>query len=118
MGDFMKELFFRTCIFFVLLSLFTSFAHSDSTQTPVRKLGRGIANVATCTWEIPHQIMSVHEKDGAMAAWTYGLLRGLLMTAYRGLAGAYEVVTFPVPIPKGYKPILRYPEFFLGSENF
>ena len=33
----------------------------------------------------------------------------------RAVVGAYEVVTFPIPLPSDYEPILTDPEFF-GEE--
>ncbi len=80
-------------------------------QTSTRKLGRGICNIATCPLEILEQTKRVYDSDGASAALTYGLVKGVLMTGARALAGVYEMVTFLIPIPHDYKPILDDPEF-------
>ncbi len=81
-------------------------------QTATRKLGRGICNIVFCPLEILEQTKSVYDSDGPFAAVTYGLVKGVFMIGARALVGVYETVTFPIPLPRGYKPILNYPEFF------
>jgi hypothetical protein len=34
------------------------------------------------------------------------------MMCVRAVVGVYEIATFPIPLPKGYGPILKDPEFF------
>ncbi len=81
-----------------------------------KKLGRGVCNLATFPLELFNQISKTNITDGPMAAFTWGLLKGVGMTAFRGLVGAYETITFPMPIPEGYKPILTDPEFFFEDQ--
>jgi len=109
-----------TILQITILALFVIVAFSDDAhaRTPLRKLGRGIANVATCFMEIPHQIMMTAEEEGKMAGWSVGLIKGVAMTGTRAVVGAYEICTFPIPVPKKYRPILRYPEFFFKREEF
>ena len=82
---------------------------------PIRKLGRGVANVATGILELPNNIVSVTEEDGYVAGVTYGIMKGLAWSVVRIAVGAYETVTFLVPIPFHYDPILE-PEFLLSDE--
>jgi putative exosortase-associated protein (TIGR04073 family) len=82
-----------------------------------KKLGRGVCNMLTFPLEIPNQISKVNLTDGPMAAYTWGLVKGVGMTAFRALVGAYEVVTFPVALPEGYQPILTDPEFFFEDQS-
>lgn len=84
---------------------------------PLKKLGRGLANLLTFPIEIPNQISKTNNCDGPMAAATYGLVKGVVMGTFRAVVGAYEVVTFPVPLPEGYKPILTDPEYMLENWN-
>lgn len=84
---------------------------------PLRKLGRGLSNCATFPIEIPNQISKTNNLDGAMAALTYGVVKGLTMTVFRAVVGVYEVATFPIPLPEYYKPILTDPEFMLEDWN-
>jgi putative exosortase-associated protein (TIGR04073 family) len=81
-----------------------------------KKLGRGLANMLTFPLEIPNQISKTNNSDGPVAAFTWGLLKGVGMTGFRALVGVYETLTFPMPCPEGYKPILTEPEFFLEDQ--
>lgn len=83
----------------------------------LRKLGRGLANCLTFPVEIPNRISDVNNADGPMAAITYGLVKGIVMSLFRASVGAYEVVTFPIPFPDGYRPIIKDPEFILEDWN-
>lgn len=84
----------------------------------LKKLGRGLSNVVMCPFEILLQIARVNNSDGPMAAASYGVLKGVGMTGLRALVGVYEVATFPIPLPKYYKPILTDPEFFFEEMNW
>ena len=82
-------------------------------ETPTfRKFRRGLCNIATAHLELIHQMDMTGKKDGIGWAWSAGLVKGVGMVAARALAGAYEMVTFPVPFPPKYEPILKDPEFF------
>ncbi len=81
-----------------------------------KKLGRGVCNIATFPLELPSQISKTNITDGPMAALTWGLLKGVGMTGLRALVGVYETITFPMPIPEGYEPILADPEFFFEDQ--
>src|ERR1051326_3068997 len=76
----------------------------------LRKLGRGIANVLFGFVEVPNQITHVTSDKGGAAGVTYGVGKGLVRWVAREFTGAYDVVTFPVPFPKGYRPVMK-PEF-------
>jgi putative exosortase-associated protein (TIGR04073 family) len=82
-------------------------------DTALKKLGRGVANVATCPFEIYHRVGEVNKENGPIAAFTWGLLKGVYKMGVRGLVGVYEVLSFPMPYPENYGPILTDPEFFL-----
>ena len=81
----------------------------------LRKLGRGLSNCLTFTIEIPNQISKANNSDGPIAALTYGVTKGIVMGIFRAVIGAYEVITFPIPLPEWYRPILTDPEFMLES---
>lgn len=82
---------------------------------PLRKLGRGLSNCLTFPIEIPNQISKTNNNDGPMAAFTYGVVKGLIMSLFRAVVGVYEIGTFPIPFPDSYRPILTDPEFMLES---
>lgn len=73
----------------------------------VRKLGRGFVNVVTGWVEIPKRIDETSWDQGMAAGMTWGLLRGLGHGFIRTAAGAYEMVTFPVPAPPDYAPVIE-----------
>jgi len=80
----------------------------------VTKLFRGIINAATGWMEIPKQMILVGQDSGAGPAFTWGLVKGVGMAVARSAVGAYEIVTFPMPIPEGYRPIL-HPEYVISD---
>ena len=88
------------------------------TGNPLRKLGRGVCNVVTFPFEIPYQIGRTNRTDGPFAAFTYGAVKGVVMTGLRAVVGVYEVISFPFPLPEGYKPILNDPEFFFEGQEW
>ena len=74
------------------------------------KLSRGAANLVTGWIEVPKQIYRVGKEEG----WLIGALRGPIdgvgMCVARTLAGAYEILSFPLPLPFQYQPMLQ-PEY-------
>lgn len=84
----------------------------------LRKFGRGCANVFSFPIEIYNQMSKAHEEGGPSAAFTRGLAMGTGMMGVRVLVGVYEIVTFPFPVPAGYRPILTDPEFFFKDGSF
>ena len=81
------------------------------------KLGRGIANIATCPLELIRTPTLVGRQDGYIAAVTVGLLQGAWRTLQRGTVGVFEVVTFCAEIPKDFQPIVK-PEFVWAHGNW
>lgn len=78
---------------------------------PFEKLQRGMLNLADAVVEIPGTMIRKSKNEGLAAGMTFGMVEGAMNTVKRALAGVWEVVTFPVPIPENYAPILPEPEF-------
>ena len=78
--------------------------------TPLRKLQRGFLNVALCPFEISNELSKEVRNDTLPPSWIAGLGRGSFYAVGRALTGVYEMVTFAVPYPANYKPVLQ-PEF-------
>ena len=76
-------------------------------QNAGRKLGRGIANLLFGIVEVPNQVTQTSADRGGAAGTTFGVGKGIMRWIGRELVGAYEIVTFPFPMPSGYKPIIR-----------
>ncbi len=79
-------------------------------QDAGRKIYRGVANIITGWIELPKNIYDTSVEDNILSGLTIGLFKGLGMTIVRTGAGIYETLTFPLPIPEGYAPVLE-PEF-------
>jgi putative exosortase-associated protein (TIGR04073 family) len=76
-------------------------------RTPAHKFGRGLANLALGVMEIPAGIIEEDRRNGPLSAASLGFAKGVGGFAPRTLVGLYEVVTFPAPVPRGYRPILE-----------
>ena len=96
----------------LVLLLAASLAAPAYCGGPFRKLGRGLANIATFPLELSNRIGKTHERAGLYEAMTYGLFEGIAMMSFRAMMGIYETATFLFPVPAGYEPILKDPEFF------
>ena len=81
----------------------------DPKGTPLRKLQRGVINIVLCPIEISHELHQEKKKDEYFPSWISGLGRGISYSAGRALSGVYDLLTFPVPVPSGYEPLV-YPE--------
>ena len=80
-----------------------------SAQTALRKAGRGLAAMTTGFLEVPGNMYRDGQEEGAGGV-ALGGAKGLGLLAPRTLVGVYEFVTAPIPVPAGFRLILR-PEF-------
>ena len=87
------------------------------TNGMLSKLGRGLANVATCPLELIRMPELIGRKDGMVAGTTVGIVKGLWQGLVRGVTGVFEVATFYAEIPKGYAPLVK-PEFVWADGNW
>ena len=81
------------------------------------KLGRGIVNVGFGPLELLIRPYDVANDKGALAALSYGVLRGVFFTVAREILGVVDIATFFMPLPGatwdpndagwGYGPYLR-----------
>jgi putative exosortase-associated protein (TIGR04073 family) len=76
-------------------------------QTPAHKFGRGAANLSCGIMELPAQMISEGRRRGPLWALSLGFARGVGGFVTRELVGVYELVTFPAPVPRGYRAILE-----------
>ena len=93
---------------------------------PMRKLGRGFANVLLCPLELPMTWKAVNNELGGVAGITYGTLKGICCVFARFGVGIIDIATFPFPLPNcpddpegfgsGYGPILT-PEWVIGVDD-
>ncbi|MBI3332496.1 MAG: exosortase system-associated protein, TIGR04073 family [Candidatus Omnitrophica bacterium] len=91
-----------------------AFAEQETGALVVSKLFRGIVNAATGWIEIPKQTSLVWQESGPATGLSWGFLKGIAYAVARSVAGGYEIVTFPVPIPEDYRPLMQ-PEYVLSD---
>jgi putative exosortase-associated protein (TIGR04073 family) len=115
-GRKMKKVLAGIVIFCMVFSA-QAFAQPPAGQEPVtesnayEKLQRGFLNLADAVVEVPGTMMRKSKKEGVVMGVTAGLFEGVLNTVKRALAGAWEVASFPIPLPEHYAPMLPDPEF-------
>jgi putative exosortase-associated protein (TIGR04073 family) len=90
-----------------LTAAFLAAPSAARADNPATKFGRGLSNIALGWMEIPAQIVREDERNGPFYAASIGFARGLGYFVTREVVGVYEVVTFPAPVPRGYRAILR-----------
>lgn len=110
--------FISVAIIFALMLVFVMpLSADDITKGPIKKLGRGVANVAGSPLEFINGMRDAKAESGILASFTWGILQGTVNVLKRAVVGVYEVATFPIPFPKDYRPILNDPEFILDTRK-
>ena len=114
---FMK-LRFLLLVFLVLFASQASAAELADKGTMTRKLQRGFLNIALSPYEIAKEFKNDPKTvtQSFFPTWISALGRGTFLTAGRAIAGAVEIVTFPIPLPSDYEPIV-YPELPWEDSN-
>ena len=79
----------------------------EAMDKSVRKLGRGLMNVATGWLELPMQLSSGMSETGGVEGFFLGLGKGAVWTVFREGAGAIETATFFIPVPEDYGPLMQ-----------
>ena len=81
------------------------------------KLGRGVANALGGWLELPINLQhrySAHDTAGSLLTGAaYGIVKGVVRTG----VGIYETVTFFLPYPENFAPILPTLEYFQLDTN-
>jgi len=71
------------------------------------KLGRGLTNIIEGPFELYAQTVLASPKTETVYAFFTGVTRGLAMFVVREFVGIYDIVTFPIPVPKNYQPLIQ-----------
>lgn len=73
-----------------------------------RKAGRGITNTALGWMELIYQPYYMRAEGNQLpVAIIGGVIKGVFYGVARTLVGVYDTLTFPVPVPEEYKPIMQ-----------
>jgi len=75
-------------------------------DNPGSKLGRGLTNIVASPLEYVVQTAALAKDHDSLTAIFGGLANGTWFMLQRIGVGHYEVVTFPVPVPSHYGPVL------------
>ena len=81
-------------------------------QPAFEKLGRGVANTFGGVLEIPLGIEHRYSKSDVGGSFLTGAAIGAFKALVRTGVGMYETVTFFLPYPENYAPILPTLEYF------
>ena len=76
------------------------------------KLGRGLGNALGGWMEIPLNIGTRYSPSDIGSSFFTGLTYGLVKGVVRTAVGAYETVTFFLPYPEDFAPILPTLEYY------
>lgn len=71
------------------------------------KFGRGMANILISPAELYAQPWLLMKDQPIPIAICGGLMKGIAMLVAREAVGIYEVLTFPIPVPSGYRAIIE-----------
>ena len=96
----------------ILLISQTVFAAEVESSGPLRKLQRGFLNIAFCPMALTTELAKEKSEnsDHMPPSWVSGSVRGLAFMGGRALAGVYDIVTFPISLPRNYGSLVQ-PEF-------
>jgi putative exosortase-associated protein (TIGR04073 family) len=95
---------------FAIVLLALAGADGARAQSPPHKFGRGVVNLTLGIMELPGQMVAEGRHRGPLWALSLGFAKGVGGFVTRELVGVFEIVTFPAPAPRGYRPILE-PEY-------
>lgn len=100
-------------VFLILATAAAGEARAEESFHPqgnmLRKLERGGANALLGGLEFVYHLRQPDEGQW-VPPWFTGMAKGFYHTLERSLVGIYEILTFPIPIPEDYLPVLE-PEF-------
>lgn len=78
-------------------------------ENPATKFGRGLVNVIASPGEYIVQTAKLMETHDPFTAYFGGILQGTWRMVERIGGGVYELVTFPIPLPRKYEPLMDPP---------
>lgn len=76
-----------------------------------KKLGTGLANIATSWLEVPKSMINTYNQANLVFGLTGGLAKGLVNMGGRIVTGAIDVATFPLPTKPIPQPALIWKDF-------
>ena len=95
-----------TAVFLAVFFMSTGAVFADG---PTAKFGRGLTNIVSAPGEYLVQMEKLRKDHDPFTMFFGGLAKGTVMLLARELGGIYELVTFLIPIPPHYKPLMQPP---------
>lgn len=92
--------------YFLVISLLLT-APPAFAGNPISKLGRGLTNIVFSPFEYFNNIQKAGDRRGFASGLFEGFFAGTYYMVGRILTGAYDVVTFPIPVPEEYGAIMK-----------
>ena len=77
-----------------------------------QKLGRGLSNALAGWMELPVNVQERYSRSDTGGSFFTGVAYGLVKGVVRTAVGVYETVTFFLPYPENFAPILPTLEYF------
>lgn len=105
----------KSVIICAVAFLILNMASVSHAQSMAKKLDRGLINIFTGWFEIPKGMSAGTQKRDFASALFTGLPKGFLSAVIRTGSGIYDTLTFPLPLPESYRPILE-PEFVFENK--
>ncbi len=97
----------RKAFVVILISAFM-IAQPAYAKGPFTKFGRGVTNLITSPGEIIYQPRKMERDNNGWIAWIGGVPKGLLIFfPLRAVVGVYDIVTFFIPYPKHFEPVVQ-----------
>ena len=93
------------------------FVHGNVYAGPFVKFGRGLTNLITSPGEVVYQSFDLAKTNNIWIAWIGGVPKGLLYFPFRAAVGIHDTVTFPIPFPNHYGPLVK-PETLIEGFSF
>ncbi len=105
MPTFRRKRIFLSFLFLILMSSRDSFAMD---RNPVIKFARGIENILDSPLEFPIQyVRLLNQGQSGMISFIAGAVYGTGAMIGRIAGGAVEAVTFLIPAPPHYEPLMK-----------
>ena len=103
--------FLVLCLLLSLVVPLAAAAQERAGETAAKiglKAFRGLSNtVLGLVTEIPRTMYYDSVEEGPTYGLTVGFLEGIALGVGRTAMGVYELVSFPIPFPEEYKPVLE-----------
>jgi putative exosortase-associated protein (TIGR04073 family) len=104
----MRKIIFSVSLVISIALVFAVPCHAKEMKDNAgTKLARGIINIMMAPVEFVKGMTTEPYDKGAAYDLPVGIGKGFSNMSKRFGAGVYDVVTFPIPVPKGYAPVLK-----------